>query len=95
MKVTYSREFNVSSFKVLCVEALRAKGVVSERQSCFNLGGVTSQVHGVMVVTESQVISLQFTVGVASVEMDASIKRQEVEGLVHDSERLVVSLLFE
>ena len=48
-----------------------------------------------MVVGQCQVVTLQFSISVASIQVDASVTRHKVECLVENSERFLEPLFFE
>ena len=81
---------DIRSLVVLLVEALRAQSVVGEGEAGFNHFTVTAKIQSVVVVWESEVEFLKFSVGITSVDVDSWILRHEIEGLIENSNWIMV-----
>ena len=89
-----SAKLNLRTLVVLLVEALCSKGIVSQRETSFYERWLSAKIKSVMVVTESKIEALKFTICIASIQMDSTICRHEVQCLIEDSQCFLRSTFF-
>ena len=95
VKVYSPAKFNICALVILLVETLCPQSIVSQREASSNQTWISTQIKGIVVVTQRQIVPLKFSIGISTIQVNASICGHKIKRFVQDGQRLLETVLFE